>query len=81
MSDHEVHDDGSVDERGFAMHVLSGMAIGLPVFVGAIIGLLKVVTDQEDSSIIGIAVWAGMWAALFLGGGAGAGYWLLHNEH
>ena len=81
MADHEVHDDGSAEERGFALHVLAGMAIGLPIFVGMIIGLLKVATEQETDSIVAVAVWAGLWAALFLGGGAGAGLWLLRNEH
>ncbi len=82
MSDHDVHDDGSADERGFAVHVLSGMAIGLPIFVGLIIGALMVFTpDQETGNIVAVAVWAGMWAALFLGGGAGAAFWLLRNGH
>jgi hypothetical protein len=81
MSHDLAHDDGSADERGFAMHVLMGMLAGLPLFVGVIIGLLKVFTTQDMEDIVGVAVWAGMWAALFLGGGAGAGLWLIRNDH
>jgi hypothetical protein len=81
MSHDDLHDDGSADEKGFLVHVLIGMAVGLPVFVGLIVAALKSFTTQDMEDILGVAGWAGMWAALFLGGGAGAGYWLIRNEH
>lgn len=81
MSHDDLHDDGSADERGFLVHTLIGMAIGLPIFVGLIVVALKMTTSQEMPEILGVAGWAGMWAALFLGGGAGAGIWLIRNQH
>lgn len=82
MSEHDdFEDDGSADEKGFLVHTLIGMVVGLPIFVGLIVVLLQATTEQDMNNILGVAVWAGMWAALFLGGGAGAGIWLLRNNH
>jgi len=75
-----VHDDG-VDEKAFAIHALIGVLVGLPVFIVALYGLLTAFTDQEARTVAAISGWSSIWAALFLGGGMGAGIWLLRNEH
>lgn len=81
MNESAVEDDGSADPRGFLTHIVVGMLIALPVFIGILFLGVSSTTDRDTTDVIGVAVWAGMWAALFLGGGLGVGMWLLRNEH
>jgi hypothetical protein len=73
--------EGEMSDNLFAMSVLRGCAVGMPV-VGAFVWLAFIVSDVSisDRGIIGLALWSALWAGLLLGGVIGLGVKLISLE-
>ena len=67
---------GEAEDVGFGKAIVIGAAVGIVVMTVGLAALLKVLApDTPAGAIVGIAVWTGVWAGLFLGGTVTVGRW------
>ena len=70
LGDHRrEYDPEDIADGEFARSVAFGAAIGIPA-MGVLTFLVtrEVTPETHTAAIVGLAVWVGMWAGLFIGG-------------
>jgi hypothetical protein len=69
--------EGRAEDRGFGTAILLGSAVGIALLcVLCFVAIAVVVGDDVPVwANVGISLWVGVWAGLFLGGTVAVGRW------
>lgn len=76
-----VQMSGDPIDRGFGKAIVLGAVVGIPAFMAIIAGILLSQWDVGVGPAIGISLWTGIWAGLFIGGTIVVGRWSAKNMH
>lgn len=67
---------GELEDVSFGRAIVIGSVIGIVAMIALITATMRIVApDQPWGVTLGIAVWTGIWAGLFLGGTVTVGRW------
>ena len=72
---------GDPIDRGFAKAIVIGALVGIPIFMAIIAAIVVSQWDVGVGPAIGISLWTGIWAGLFMGGTIVVGRWSAKNMH